>query len=188
MGIVVTDLLLLLTRYLPQHCQVLTRWCPPFCLFLLQKSSVREVNNYSNLKKIFLMYLFTTVLGLYCCTACGIFLDPGIRPMSPALAGRFFTTESPGKPSNLKFLLLTWNISFHMRGSLWTWRLGLGLSWKFDQASLVAQMVKYPSANAGDPGFNPWVWKIPWRREWQPMPVFWPGEFHGQRNLACYCS
>ena len=42
MGIVVTDLLLLLTRYLPQHCQVLTRWCPPFCLFLLQKSSVRE--------------------------------------------------------------------------------------------------------------------------------------------------
>jgi len=24
--------------------------------------------------------------------------DPGIEPMSPALAGRFFTTEPPGKP------------------------------------------------------------------------------------------
>ena len=28
------------------------------------------------------------------------------------------------------------------------------------------------------PGFNPWVGKIPWRRERLPMPVFWPGEFH----------
>ena len=24
--------------------------------------------------------------------------------------------------------------------------------------------------------FNPWVTKIPWRRAWQPPPVFWPGE------------
>ena len=23
--------------------------------------------------------------------------------------------------------------------------------------------------------FNPWVGKIPWRRKWQPTPVFWPG-------------
>ena len=28
-------------------------------------------------------------------------------------------------------------------------------------------------------GFNPWVEKIPWRRERLPTPVFWPGEFHG---------
>ena len=34
------------------------------------------------------------------------------------------------------------------------------------------------------PGFDPWVGKIPWRREWQPTPVFWPGEFHGQRSLV----
>ena len=26
----------------------------------------------------------------------------------------------------------------------------------------------------------------PWRREWQPTPVFLPGEFHGQRNLVDY--
>ena len=27
---------------------------------------------------------------------------------------------------------------------------------------------------------NSWVAKIPWRRSWQPIPVFLPGEFHGQ--------
>ena len=26
-----------------------------------------------------------------------------------------------------------------------------------------------------------WVRKIPWRRKWQPTPVFLPGKFHGQR-------
>ena len=30
------------------------------------------------------------------------------------------------------------------------------------------------------PGFDPWVEKIPWRRKWQPAPVFLPGESHGQ--------
>jgi len=28
---------------------------------------------------------------------------------------------------------------------------------------------------------HPWVGKIPWRRKWQPIPVFLPGEFSGQR-------
>ena len=27
---------------------------------------------------------------------------------------------------------------------------------------------------------------IPWRRKWQPTPVFLPGEFHGERSLAGY--
>ena len=34
--------------------------------------------------------------------------------------------------------------------------------------------------------FDPWVWKIPWSREWQPTPVFLPGKFHKQRNLVGY--
>ena len=33
-------------------------------------------------------------------------------------------------------------------------------------------------------GFNPWVGKIPWRRAWQPTPVFLPGGSHGQTGLA----
>ena len=32
--------------------------------------------------------------------------------------------------------------------------------------------------------FNPWVGKIPWRRKWQPTPVFLPGASQGQRSLA----
>ena len=30
--------------------------------------------------------------------------------------------------------------------------------------------------------FDPWVRKIPWRREWQPTPGHWHGESHGQRT------
>ena len=35
-------------------------------------------------------------------------------------------------------------------------------------------------------GFDLWVRKILWRREWQSTPVFLPGEFHEQRSLASY--
>ena len=31
---------------------------------------------------------------------------------------------------------------------------------------------------------EPWAGKILWRREWQPIPVFLPEEFHGQKNLV----
>ena len=33
-----------------------------------------------------------------------------------------------------------------------------------------------------------WVGKIPWRRKWQPIQVFLPGEFHGQWSLTGYSS
>ena len=33
---------------------------------------------------------------------------------------------------------------------------------------------------------DPWVRKIPWRRKWQPIPVFLLGKSHGQRNLEGY--
>ena len=34
------------------------------------------------------------------------------------------------------------------------------------------------------PGFDLWVRNLPWRREWQPTPLFLPGESHEQRSLA----
>ena len=34
--------------------------------------------------------------------------------------------------------------------------------------------------------FDFWVGKIPWRRKWQPTPVFLPGESHGQSGLTGY--
>ena len=47
------------------------------------------------------------------------------------------------------------------------------------------QMVKNPPA-IQETEFDPWVGKIPWRREWLPTLVFLPGEFHEQRSLAGY--
>ena len=34
--------------------------------------------------------------------------------------------------------------------------------------------------------FDSWVKKTPWSRNWQPTPVFLPGESHGQRSLGGY--
>ena len=50
-------------------------------------------------------------------------------------------------------------------------------------------MVKNPPASAGrcrECTFDPRVRKIPWRRKWQPTPVFLPGESLGQRSLVGY--
>ena len=44
----------------------------------------------------------------------------------------------------------------------------------------MAQLVK--NLQCGRPVLNPWVGKIPWRRERLPTVVFWPGEFHGLYN------
>ena len=33
-------------------------------------------------------------------------------------------------------------------------------------------------------GFDPWVKKIPWRREWIPTPGDLPGDFHGLKRLV----
>ena len=39
-------------------------------------------------------------------------------------------------------------------------------------------------SNAEDPGSIPGSGRFPWRRKWQPTPVFLPGESHGQRSLV----
>ena len=47
-------------------------------------------------------------------------------------------------------------------------------------------MVKNQPANAGDAGLIPGSGRFPWRRKWQPTPVFLPGQSHGQRSLVGY--
>ena len=46
---------------------------------------------------------------------------------------------------------------------------------------MMAQMVKNPPPMRR-PGLHPWVEKIPWRRAWQPVPVFLPKEW-GRKKL-----
>ena len=53
-------------------------------------------------------------------------------------------------------------------------------------------MVKNPSAKKKkknpsamqETGFDPWVGKMPWRRAWQPTPVFLPGESPWAEDLG----
>ena len=52
-------------------------------------------------------------------------------------------------------------------------------------ASQVALVVKNVSANAGD-NSSTGVGKIPWRRAWQPTPVFLSGESHAEEPLEGY--
>ena len=57
------------------------------------------------------------------------------------------------------------------------------------RASQVVLAIKNSPPSAGDirdTGSVPGSAKIPWRRAWQPTPVFLPGESHGQVSLAGY--
>ena len=65
---------------------------------------------------------------------------------------------------------------------------------KTQKLHMLTQTVDFPGSTSGkEPscqgrrckrhGFNPWLRKIPWRRAWQPTPVFLPGESHRQRSL-----
>ena len=57
------------------------------------------------------------------------------------------------------------------------------LDFGINEASLEAQRYRI-SLQCRRPGFDPWVRKIPWRRERLPTPVFLTRESHGRRSLA----
>ena len=95
----------------------------------------------------------------------GNFPNPGIKrriPAAPPLHPDSFTAEPLGKPSEWALL-----VKDKVR------------------TSLVVQWEESTCQYRGR-GFDPWVRKIPWRRAWQPTPVFLPGESHGQRSLGGY--
>ena len=55
---------------------------------------------------------------------------------------------------------------------------GIGYPLQYSLASMWLRWWRI-RLQCGRPRFDPWVGKIPWRRERLPTPVFWPGEFHG---------
>ena len=92
-----------------------------------------------------------------------------------------------GKPGMLRFMgsqkvrhdqetKLNWRIHFVFIRSV----CKKGLPWWLKSWRICLQYRRH--------GFNPWVGKIPWRREWLPTLASLPGEFHGQRSLAGYSS
>ena len=85
-----------------------------------------------------------------------------------------------------------WGIKFHMQGQLdfkssklvnllYIW---VSNTWGFPSDSELKNLPAKEEMQ--ETGFDPWVRKIPWRRKWQPIPIFLLGESHGQRSLAGY--
>ena len=66
----------------------------------------------------------------------------------------------------------------------WIW-LGLKAVWGFLGGSVVKN-IRLQFRKHRRCRFDPWVRKIPWRRVWQPTPVFLPGESLRERNLTGY--
>ena len=48
------------------------------------------------------------------------------------------------------------------------------------------ETMKESACNAGDAGSIPGSGRSPWRRKWQPTPVFLPGKSHGHGSLVGY--
>ena len=96
-----------------------------------------------------------------------VFPDSSLLPPSETL-DTLFAKEPPGKQdtSSWSGLLVTCGSLREVRGFLG------------------AADGKESASQCGRHGFNPWVRKIPWRRKWQPAPVFLPGKSHGQRRLV----
>ena len=106
---------------------------------------------------------------------------------------------SPLSVQDYYFIFLKWHKEIQIffidifKGNTGTWKKGFRLGfwliliayaiWKGFPPSSVS---KESACNAEDMGSIPGSGRSPWRRKWQPTPVFLPGESHGQRNLAGY--
>ena len=71
-------------------------------------------------------------------------------------------------------------LNFSQHQGLFKW-----VSPSHQEAKVLELQLQYQSSQ-WTPRTDLWVRMIPWRREWQPTPVFLPGESHGQRSLAGY--
>ena len=93
------------------------------------------------------------------------------------VAGRVFTAESQGKPVKDIISWQNWNGGYRL--------VNLIIN-EFERCSFIPRWGsgKESACRCRRHGFNSWVGKIPWRRKWQPTPVFLPGESYGQRSLA----
>ena len=109
--------------------------------------------------------------------------QPGVWTQVSCIGGRFFTTKPPGKPqcrfySNVHFFHSP-HVCLQTHQHLTFSSLNNGLPRWFSGLKICLKCRRCRRHR-----FTPWVWKIPWRRKWQPTPVFLPGKSHGQRSLA----
>ena len=91
-------------------------------------------------------------------------------PFGNTFLARCLPVEKEKRVINIKFATFATIISF---------------GWGFPSGSDGKESACIAGATR-DTGQDPWVGKIPWRKAWQPNPVFLPGKSHGQRSLAGY--
>ena len=113
-----------------------------------------------------------------------------------------FPSSASGKESKVKMLVTQWcpTLCESMdRGAWWATVHGVFLGQNTGkntgvgcyfllQGNLPNPQIKHGSQPAcqGRRHKKCWLRKIPWRRKWQPTPVFLPGECHGERSLEGY--
>ena len=108
--------------------------------------------------------------------------SPGVKPASPrspALAGEFFATSATTHMYVCARPIENWT---HVSCVSCT-ASGFFLS-KPPGSPTCVYVCVYTHRRCKGCRFDPWVMKTPWRRAWQPTPVFLPGESHGQWSLA----
>ena len=96
----------------------------------------------------------------------------------------------PPPPGNREQLLVRFckepnTITLNLQGSFIPWEFTTSIKTKGFPGGSDG---KESACNAGDPGSIPGLGRFPWRREWQPTPVFLPGKSHGQKSLVGYSS
>ena len=133
---------------------------------------------------------------LSCSSTCGIFLDQGMELVSPSLVGGFFTSEPPGKPHWVTFLMWFYCTCICKKSSLGTElelfsREGNGTPLQYSclenpvgGGAWWAEVCGVAKSRTRQSTFAFTFHFMHWRRKWQPTPVFFPGESQGWGSLV----
>ena len=92
-----------------------------------------------------------------------------LAPYTDPLSFRLFICKNEDR-------LLTWGASVRNKW-MKVCKLQVGTPWAAAMQWIYLSLVILWSPYLW-PGFDPWVGKIPWRKESLLTPIFWPGEFH----------
>ena len=156
-------------------CMVLTHW------------TTREVpRNFDYYSSVFFFFtsfiLLLLMLLLLSLQSCPTLCDPrGCSPPGSSVHGSFQTRVLEWGASAFSFLLLGLINLSHTLIYLMVFYTYLANPQVHSGKESACQRRRRERC-----GFDPCVQKIPWRRKWQPSPVFLPGESHGQRSLVGY--
>ena len=113
-----------------------------------------------------------SIFCIFSALLSSMLISPSGRQKSPSVPG-FYATLLANRKRSFFFFLDHFSKRFEIVvGQIWVTYGG--------------SEVKASACNVGDLGSIPGSGRFPWRRIWQPTPVFLPGESHGWRSLVGY--